>query len=173
MLYYKPPKRVPISVLKIDNTDITSVDTFNVLGLLINKNLNWKPHVEKTAGKISKAIGVINRLKFVVPQNILVTLYNSLILLHLNYCTLAWCYEHKRITKLQKKAIRIIHMARYSSHTSHDPLFKKIRSLKFKDLFELNILRFCYKLMNNNLPDYFLHLNTVTGAQTHNYNTRF
>ena len=26
--------------------------------------------------------------------------------------------------------------------------------------------------MNNNLPDYFLHLNAVTGAQTHNYNTR-
>ena len=71
----------------------------------------------------------------------------------------------------RKKAIRIIHMARYSSHT--DPLFKKIRSLKFKDLFELNILKFYYKLMNNNLPDYFLHLNKVTGAQTHSYNTRF
>ena len=38
---------------------------------------------------------------------------------------------------------------------------------------ELNILKCYYKLMNNNLPDYFLHLNTVTGAQTHNYNTRF
>ena len=75
MLYYKPPKRVPIPDLKIDNTEITSVDAFNFLGLLhvINKNLNWKPHVEKTAGTISKAIGVINRLKFVVPQNILVT----------------------------------------------------------------------------------------------------
>ena len=171
MLYYKPPKRVPIPVLKIDNTEITSVDTFNFLGLLINTNLNWKAHVEKTAGKISKAIGVINRLKFVVLQNILVTLYNSLILSHLNYCTLAWGYEHKRITKLQKKGFRIIHMARYSSHT--DPLFKKIRSLKFKDLFVLNILKFYYKLMNNNLPDYFLHLNKVIGAQTHSYNTRF
>ena len=171
MLYYKPTKRVLIPVLKINNTEITSVDTFNFLGLLINKNLNWKPHVEKTAGKISKAIGVINRLKCVVPQNILVTLYNSLILSHINYCTLAWGYEHKRITKLQKKAIRIIHMARYSSHT--DPLFKKIRSLKFKDLFELNILKFYYKLMNNNLPDYFLHLSKVTRAQTHSYNTRF
>ena len=158
MLYYKPPERVPIPVLKMNNTEMTSVDTFNFLGLLINKNFNWKPHVEKTAGKISTAIGVINRLKFVVPQNILVTLYNSLILSHLNYCTLAWGYEHKRITKLQKKAIRIIHMARYSSHT--DPLFKKIRSLKFKDLFELNILKFYYKLMKNNLPDYFLHLST-------------
>ena len=27
--------------------------------------------------------------------------------------------------------------------------------------------------MNNNLPDYFQHLNAVTGAQTHKYNTRF
>ena len=171
MLYYKPPKRVAIPVLKINNTEITSLDIFNFLGLLINKNLNWKPHVEKTAGKISKAIGVINRLKFVVPQNILVTLYDSLILSHLNYCTLAWGYEHKRFTKLQKKAIRIINMARYSSHT--DPLFKKIRSLKCKDMFELNILKVYYKLLNNNLPDYFLHLSKVTGAQTHSYNTRF
>ena len=99
------------------------------------------------------------------------TLYNSLILSHLNYCTLAWDYEHQRITKLQKKAIIIIHMARYSSQT--DPLFKKIRSLKFKDLFELNILKFYCKLMNNNFQDYFLHLNKVTGAQNHSFNTRF
>ena len=65
----------------------------------------------------------------------------------------------------------MIHRARYSTHT--DPLFLKIRSHKFKDLFDLNILKIYYKLMNNNLPDYFLHLNTVTGALTHNYNTRF
>ena len=127
MLYYKPPKWVPIPVPKIDNTEITSVDTFNFLGLLINKKIIWKPHVEKTAGQISKAIGGINRLNNFVPQNILVTQYNSLILSHLNYCTLAWGYEQKHITKLQKKAIRIIHMARYFSHS--DPLFKKIRFL--------------------------------------------
>ena len=76
MLYYKPPKRVPIPILKMDNTGIISVGTYNLLGLLINKKLNWKSHVDKTAGKISKAIGVINKLKFVVPQKILVTLYN-------------------------------------------------------------------------------------------------
>ena len=98
MLYYKPPKRVPIPVPKIDNTEITSVDTFYFLGLLINTNLNWKPHVEKTAGQISKAIGVIKRLNNFVPQNILVTLYNSLISSRPNYCTLAWGYEHKHIT---------------------------------------------------------------------------
>ena len=56
MLYYKPPKKVPIPVIKIDNTEIISVDTFNFSGLLINTNKNWKPYVDKTAGKISKAI---------------------------------------------------------------------------------------------------------------------
>ena len=134
MLFYKPPKRVSIPSLKIDNTDIVCVNTFNSLGLLINTNLNWKPHVDKTASKISQTIGVINKLKLVLPQNILITLYNSLILSHLNYCTLAWGYEHKRISKLQKKAIRIIHKAKYHSHT--DPLFKQINTLKFKDIFK-------------------------------------
>ena len=67
MIYYRPPKKVPIPVLKIDNTEITSVDTINFLGILLNKKVNWKHHVEKTAGKLSKVIGVINRLKFVVP----------------------------------------------------------------------------------------------------------
>ena len=73
------------------------------------------------------------------------------------------------LNNLQKKAIRIIHRARYSSTT--DPLFKEILSLQFKDIFELNILKFYYKqVMNNKLPYYFVHLNTVTVAQTHNYN---
>ena len=98
------------------------------------------------------------------------TLYNLLILSHLHYFTPAWGYEHKRITKLQKKNYYNNSYGDIFFRTDH--LFKKIRSLKFKDMFELNILKFYYKLMNNSLPDYFLHLSTVTGAQTH-YNTRF
>ena len=57
MLYYKPHKRSPISILKIDtsNTGITRVDALIFLGLLLNTKINCKPPVEKTAGKISKA----------------------------------------------------------------------------------------------------------------------
>ena len=43
-------------------------------------------------------------------------------------------------------------MARYSSHT--DPLFKKIRSLKFKNLFEVNILKNYYKLVTFQITFY-------------------
>ena len=40
-------------------------------------------------------------------------------------------------------------------------------------MFKFNILKFYYAIMNNKLPDYFLHLNTITEAQIHDYNTRF
>ena len=40
--------------------------------------------------KISRATGVILRLRHIYPREILLTLYNTLILPHLNYCILVW-----------------------------------------------------------------------------------
>ena len=39
---------------------------------------------------ISKVIEIMYRLKDICPQNILLTLYNSIIVPHLNYCILTW-----------------------------------------------------------------------------------
>ena len=122
MLFYKPQKRVKIPKLTINNTNIECVDEFNYLGLMLNKHLNWKQHITKIANTISKTIGIINKLKYELPENTLLTLYNSLILPHLNYCKLAWGYDSKRIYKLQKKAICIISKSKSYSHS--DPIFK-------------------------------------------------
>ena len=95
MLFYKPQKRVKIPKLTINNTNIECVDEFAYLGLLLNKHLNWKQHITKIANTISKSIGIINKLKYELPENTLLTIYNSLILPHLNYCILAWGYDSK------------------------------------------------------------------------------
>ncbi len=52
-------------------------------------------------------------------------LWNSLILSHINYGILAWEHESNRILKLQKKAVRIISVSKYNSHT--EPLFKELK----------------------------------------------
>lgn len=135
----------------------------------LNKHLSWKPHVDKIANKISKTIGIINKIKYTLPQNILIILYNSLITSHLNYCLLAWGFELKRIYKLQKKIVRIITNSNFIAHS--DPLFKKLNILKIKDLFELNLLKFFYKLKKENIPYYFTNLYT-RGRQMHDHNTR-
>ena len=104
MLFHQPQKRVTIPKLKINNTLIECVDEFNYLGLIINKHLKWNSLVNKIGNKISQTIGVINKLKHLIPQKTLLTIYNSLILPHINYCILAWGHDSNRILKLKKKS---------------------------------------------------------------------
>ena len=82
---------------------IEKVDEFNFLGLTMDTNLNWKKHSEKICNKFTKMIGILNRLKYVLPLGIKIMLYNTLILTHINYCIMAWGYKGPRLLKIQKK----------------------------------------------------------------------
>ena len=98
------------------------------MGLTFNKHLGRADHVNKLSNKICEIIGIMNKLKFQLPQNILLTIYNSLILSQLNYCLLGWGYESKHLYKLQKRAIRIIDKSPRFSH--NNPLLKKNENIK-------------------------------------------
>ena len=113
---------------------------FNFLGITIEEHLNWKLHIDKISKKISRAIGIMNKLKQQLPTFILKILYDSLIQCHINYGILAWGFNTTNIFKLQKKSIRVITKVKYNAHT--DPLFKNHDILKAQDIFKLNILKF-------------------------------
>ena len=145
-----------IPTIKIGETIIERVTDFNFLGLTIDENMTWKAHTHKITNKISRAIGVINSLKNTLPRSVLLTLYNSLILPHLQYSILCWgSYPGKVVTR-QKQAIRLISGNKYNSHT--EPIFKKINMLNFNDTFKSCVLKFYYKLQNENLPHYLQNM---------------
>lgn len=154
-IIFRNPQRITFMVpeLKINNTVIERVQKFNFLGIMLTEHLTWDAHLSAVGNKMSQTLGIMNRLKKILPQDILLLMYNSLIGSHLNYGTLAWGFECKRITKLQKRAIRIISGSKYNSHT--EPLFKKMKLLKISDIFRLKCLKFWYKSVNKTLPDYF------------------
>ena len=91
---------VIVPTLTIDGVNIERVQHFNFLGLILDTHLNWHKHIEKIANKCSRTIGIINKLKHVLPKTIRIILYNSLILTHINYCLMIWHYQCNRITKL-------------------------------------------------------------------------
>ena len=103
--------------------------------------------------KISKVIGILNRLKHVFPQNALLSIYNSLFASHLNYGLLLWGTHVNRVSKLQKKAVRIISNSEYLTHS--EPLFKTLKLLKIDDLYKLKLMKFYHNLSYNLLPSYF------------------
>ena len=90
-------------MLVINNTPIERVTNFNYLGLQLSYDLNWDKHKCVISLKLNKTIGVLSRLRYEYPEEILLTLYNTLILPHLNYCILLWGANTENIHKLQKK----------------------------------------------------------------------
>jgi len=75
----------------------------------------------------------------------------------------------KRLTTLQKKAIRIIANSRYNAPTNN--LFKQYKILKIEDLIKLELTKYGYMLTNSQLPQSICEL-FKRNSQYHNYNTR-
>ncbi len=108
LIFHTSKKKINDLELMIDKTKIERVYKLNFLGLTLNENLNWKNLINKISNKISRTIGILNKLKHFLPLKTKILLYNSLILLHLNFGILARGYKCERIVKLQKTVVRII-----------------------------------------------------------------
>ena len=88
----------------------------------------------------------------------------------LNYCILAWGYNIKVLTNIQKRLVRLIVNAKYNSHT--EPIFKFLNLLKLSDIFKLNVFKFYYKYKQGTLPLYFQSYDITSRHTIHTYNTR-
>lgn len=170
MLFHTQRKNVNQLEIYIQGHKIEFVDEFNYLGITIDKHLTWNAHIKKVSKKISKTVGIMNRLKNTIPNYILLTIYHSLIMPYLNYGILTWGTQVHLLSKLQKKAIRIISNSKYNAHT--EPLLKTLNILKVTDLCKLHELKFCYKLEHGTLPSYFLHSIFTKNRDNHQYRTR-
>ena len=153
----------------INNTLIEQVTEFNFLGLTVNEFMNRNSHTQKIANKISRTLGVMNRLKRYLPISAMKLMYDSLILSHLQSGITNWGFEWDRISKLQKRALRIMTNSRYNAHT--EPLFKQLHLLKVKDIFDVQCLKLWYKFVNNELPNYFRNMFTYN-HELHDFETR-
>ena len=157
----------------LDNTKFQRVDNTKFLGVTIDENLSWKNHIDGITKTISRNIGMINKLKFFIPERILRTLYCTLVLPYINYGILIWgkaCKTYlEKIHKLQKWAVRIISNSHYRSHSA--PLFQKHNILNVYDSYKLELGVFMYQYVNGSLPISFNAFFTKL-SDIHNYDTR-
>ena len=89
------------------------------------------------ATKLSKIIGILKRLRYVYPEQVLLQIYNSLFIAHINYGLFVCGVDTDRIFKLQKKVVCIITGNYYITHS--EPIFKS-ELLKIDDIYKLKLL---------------------------------
>ena len=123
MLFHLPQKVVPCLSFNLNGLEIMHVNNFNFLCLIINGHLDWKPHLNSIGIKVARVIGLLRKLKYTLPIQVLRSIYNPLILTHMHYAFLAWETKCHKIELLQKKALRIIFSKSPIAHT--EPLVKK------------------------------------------------
>lgn len=140
--------------LMINGIELERVSEIKFLGVVIDSKLSWKPHIKYIKTKISKSLAILNKAKELLNQASLSMLYSSFILPYMTYCVEVWGNTYKTniypISILQKRAIRIIHKAPYREPTN--PLFIKLKILKFKDLIDYKIIQIVFRAHNNQLP---------------------
>ena len=88
--------------LVINNTLIEQVTEFNFLGLTMSEYMNWNSDVQNIENKISRTLGVMNRLKRYLPISAIKLMYDSLILSNLQFGITNWGFKWDRISKITK-----------------------------------------------------------------------
>jgi len=74
----------------IDETSLEYTDTFKYLGVTINSTMSWGDHVEAISTKINQRLGLLKRIRHLLPLETRTTLYNSLVCLLFDYANAIW-----------------------------------------------------------------------------------
>ena len=112
ILFHPARKKINLDGLSIniDKNSINRVEHTKFLGVIIHQNLSWQTHIKAISSKIAKSTGIIIKSRQFFLSNTLCTLYNSLILPYLQYCSIIWASTYSShlqpVFRLQKKALR-------------------------------------------------------------------
>ena len=164
-------------LISINGKALEECNYYTYLGVLIDKNLTWKPHIEYICKKISKACGSLAKLRYCVNTSILCEVYHSLIHSYLRYGVLVWGNTSdttlQPLKRLVNRAVRIMVFAPFG-RVDLDPIYDHLNILDLEKVSYLETCKFMYKLKNNLLPtaigNYF-ELRS-SGPSTHNYALR-
>ena len=107
---------------------------------MFDDHLTWENHITMITNKLSKAIGILNRLKNIYPQQALLSIYNAVFLSHMTCGLLLWGNQVEQVSKLQIKSVPLITGSKYLAHS--EPLFKELELQKIEDLYKLKIKKF-------------------------------
>ena len=140
--------------------NISTSDALSDIIETVNLNLE---HLNVST-KLSRAIGILNKVKFKLNLKSLVLVYNYFFYSHLTYC----CHicgntffsNLNKIYILQKRALKII-----TNDTNYSTFYIIHKSLQFHDIIKMNTIEFMFRARNNLLP---INLQNLYSIKLHN-----
>ena len=161
-----------IVIVLIFDHNVNNVNSFKYLGIVRSSDFTWTNHVEYIAGKTNQRLGLLNRIKHLLPFSALLLFYNSLVEPLFDSADLVWGDKHNvtlmtSLQVLQNKAAKIILDRPLYSSATH-----ALATPKWVPLEKRRFQRRCiyvYKCLNGLVEH---DMNFIRQQEQHDYNTR-
>ena len=160
--------------VSIGSTKLTNVCSAKLLGLEIDQDLSFSWHVDSVCKKLSQRIGILKKIRSMLPHKQRILYYNSMIKPLFDYVNVIWTTCNKdnlgRVLKLQKRAARIILNADRMAPSV--PLFNCLKWLPFYEDAKVTRCAIAYKRVLGFLPSY-LQESLRLNSSMHGRHTRY
>lgn len=110
----------PGQLKKIENIQLSvnckyfeRVKSFKYLGVIVNENMTWSEHIENIRSKVTQRLGILKRIKHLLPMDIRIIYVNTMVLPIMEYACLVWGDKNNKVLMdslqtLQIKAARLV-----------------------------------------------------------------
>ena len=143
--------------LKMGDTVLEEVTEIEYLGVIFDRHFTWKPYVRSLAQTLSRSAGVLSKLRYYVPVNIMQTVYYAIVYSHIQYAILCWGPIAKSIISdlqvIQNRAVRMV--GNFHRRTNVNYMYLNLRFLNIENIFQLELSKFMYRFNKNMLPKPF------------------
>lgn len=122
-MVFHTPFKVPLipDQIKINESfSLFKVESFKYLGLWLDSSVSFNNHIKHLEKKIGPAVGVLWKLKEILPLAARKKVFDSLIMSHLQYLVTCWGSATdkalQQLQVMQNRAIRTVFNENYKSH---------------------------------------------------------
>ena len=159
--------------IQVEDKCLQNVSTQKVLGLHIDEHLTWTTHIDHLCSAISSKISLLRQLAEYVPVGVQKRFYQGYILPLIDYGSITWGTASntniERVSKLQKRAARIILRADFDTPSS--AMFQELNWPSIENRLKYNKAVLTYRALNKLTPDYISNLLKPL-SETHSLNLR-
>ena len=175
VLFKSPTKREAIDLhVVLANSIIKRENSKKHLGIVFDSDMSWKTQCMNVTLKISKAIGILFKMKNYINVTILRSIYFAIVHSHLNYGLLSWgAAINQYIAPIQVKQnlfLRVMYKLPPLYNTNR--LYHNNKLLRINELYHSKLLRLIHSSFNNLLPPAFNNFLTLA-REIHRIKTRY
>ena len=155
----------------IDDTEICQEETFKLLGVILDKELNFTDHIATICVITSRKIWILTRMRNLIPIHAKLQIYKSAILPQFDYFNLVWHFckasDKNKLERVNERGLRAV----YCDYKSpYEELLKRAKLTTLYNRRLQNIAIFMYKIKCKLLPKTVIA--DLFTCPNHKYNLR-